>query len=287
MARCGIPLVAARGGRVQWKAYQASGAGYYLVIDGKRTGHDWMYAHLRRRSHLRKGQVVRTGQRIGVVGQTGDATACHLHVEEWSAPGWYEGGHFLNAITRHLRSGIAGASRPGHPRAGAGALNHLARLGLAGAFAGLIALAAARPRKLRLAAAQGHRHPMPRGLRRPPEGSRRIEGAAGRPPARPSDRGRLPRPVGARARHADRGRPSPGGGRRPAPRSHKPSAAGRLRRAGDGRAPRSAGRSCPQAPGAGETSTCLAPGCGPTRRSSTPTAASGSAIASAPAAPWT
>ena len=99
----GTPLVAARGGRVQWRAYQASGAGYYLVIDGKKTGHDWMYAHLKRRSHLRQGQRVRTGQRIGVVGQTGDATACHLHIEEWSAPGWYQGGHFLKAITKHLR----------------------------------------------------------------------------------------------------------------------------------------------------------------------------------------
>jgi murein DD-endopeptidase MepM/ murein hydrolase activator NlpD len=27
-----------------------------------------------------------------VVGQTGDATACHLHFEEWSSPGWYSGG---------------------------------------------------------------------------------------------------------------------------------------------------------------------------------------------------
>jgi murein DD-endopeptidase MepM/ murein hydrolase activator NlpD len=103
LAPCGTPLVAVRGGRVQWRAYQAGGAGYYLVIDGKRTGHDWMYAHLKRRSHLRKGQVVRTGQRIGIVGQTGDATACHLHIEEWSAPGWYEGGHYLRAITKHLR----------------------------------------------------------------------------------------------------------------------------------------------------------------------------------------
>jgi murein DD-endopeptidase MepM/ murein hydrolase activator NlpD len=26
------------------------------------------------------------------VGRTGDATACHLHFEEWTAPGWYTGG---------------------------------------------------------------------------------------------------------------------------------------------------------------------------------------------------
>ncbi len=78
-------------------------AGYYLVIDGKKTGHDYVYMHLRRRSRLRKGQVVRTGQRIGVVGESGNATGCHLHFEEWSAPGWYEGGHFLRAITRHLK----------------------------------------------------------------------------------------------------------------------------------------------------------------------------------------
>ena len=36
-ARCGSKVVAARGGKVQWRGYQASGAGYYLVIDGKAT----------------------------------------------------------------------------------------------------------------------------------------------------------------------------------------------------------------------------------------------------------
>jgi Peptidase family M23 len=101
-ARCGAPLVAARGGRVQWKAYH-SAAGYYVVIDGKKTGHDYAYMHLRKPSGLRQGQKVRTGQRIGRVGQSGNATGCHLHMEEWSAPGWYEGGHFLRGITKHLR----------------------------------------------------------------------------------------------------------------------------------------------------------------------------------------
>ena len=101
-AACGTPLQAARGGRVQWVGYQ-SAAGNYIVIDGKATGHDYVYMHLMKPSPLRKGQRVRTGQRIGVVGETGDATGCHLHFEEWSAPGWYEGGHFLYSVTKHLK----------------------------------------------------------------------------------------------------------------------------------------------------------------------------------------
>jgi len=102
-ARCGTPLVAARGGRVQWKAYQAGGAGYYLVIDGKKTGHDYAYMHLKGPAKVDRGQRVKTGQRIGTVGSTGDATGCHLHMEEWTAPGWYQGGHFMRAITKHLK----------------------------------------------------------------------------------------------------------------------------------------------------------------------------------------
>ena len=33
-----------------------------------------------------------TGDPIGEVGRTGDASACHLHFEMWGAPGWYTGG---------------------------------------------------------------------------------------------------------------------------------------------------------------------------------------------------
>ncbi len=95
LANCGLPLVAARGGRVQYNGYQGA-AGNYIVIDGKSTGMDFVYMHLIAPSPLEEGSVVKTGQVIGNVGQTGDATACHLHFEMWSAPGWYEGGSFMN-----------------------------------------------------------------------------------------------------------------------------------------------------------------------------------------------
>jgi murein DD-endopeptidase MepM/ murein hydrolase activator NlpD len=91
MAACGTPLVAARGGVVVFRARHAR-AGNYLVIHDPLTGQDHMYAHLRRRPLVKKGQRVETGQPIGVVGDTGSASACHLHFELWTAPGWYEGG---------------------------------------------------------------------------------------------------------------------------------------------------------------------------------------------------
>jgi murein DD-endopeptidase MepM/ murein hydrolase activator NlpD len=91
MAACGTPLVAARGGIVQYAEYEAN-AGNYVVIDGKGSPNDFMYAHLAEPSPLQVGETVRTGQPIGIVGDTGDASGCHLHFEMWGAPGWYEGG---------------------------------------------------------------------------------------------------------------------------------------------------------------------------------------------------
>jgi murein DD-endopeptidase MepM/ murein hydrolase activator NlpD len=90
-ATCGTPLVAARGGTVKFRAFQ-SRAGNYLVIDGARTGVDYAYMHLRAPALVARGQVVRTGQLIGYVGDTGDADGCHLHLEMWTKPGWYTGG---------------------------------------------------------------------------------------------------------------------------------------------------------------------------------------------------
>jgi len=94
---CGTPLIAARGGTVQYAGYQYA-AGNYIVIDGKGTGFDFMYAHLAEPSPLKTGEAVRTGQPIGIVGDTGDAVGCHLHFEIWTAPGWYEGGSPIDPL---------------------------------------------------------------------------------------------------------------------------------------------------------------------------------------------
>jgi murein DD-endopeptidase MepM/ murein hydrolase activator NlpD len=90
-ARCGAPVTAARGGKVQTRAYHSS-AGYYMVIDGRKTGVDYAYMHLEKRGRPKLGSRVRTGERIGYNSDTGNASGCHLHFEMWSAPGWYEGG---------------------------------------------------------------------------------------------------------------------------------------------------------------------------------------------------
>jgi hypothetical protein len=47
-------------------------------------------------ARFRTGQMVRTGQKIGEVGESGNASGCHLHYEMWGPPGWYEGGSFLD-----------------------------------------------------------------------------------------------------------------------------------------------------------------------------------------------
>jgi len=102
MAACGTPLVAARGGVVTWRARHAR-AGNYLVIHDPITGQDHMYAHLRARALVKRGQRVETGQPIGVVGDTGSASACHLHFEVWTAPGWYKGGAPVDPLPALLR----------------------------------------------------------------------------------------------------------------------------------------------------------------------------------------
>jgi murein DD-endopeptidase MepM/ murein hydrolase activator NlpD len=91
MATCGTPLVAVSRAKVKWVSFQGA-AGNYVVIRNKKLHQDYMYAHLAARASVTKGTVVQPGQQIGIVGQTGDATACHLHFELWLGK-WYRGGH--------------------------------------------------------------------------------------------------------------------------------------------------------------------------------------------------
>jgi murein DD-endopeptidase MepM/ murein hydrolase activator NlpD len=90
-AKCGTPLVAARAGKIQANQYQSS-AGFYLVIDGDKTEVDYVYMHMDKRSKFREHDKVKTGEKIGAVGETGNAQGCHLHYEMWEKPGWFEGG---------------------------------------------------------------------------------------------------------------------------------------------------------------------------------------------------
>ncbi len=90
-AACNSKLVAAHGGIVSVNSFQASAAGYYIVIRSSLTGEDHVYMHLARPSWAAVGTTLTAGQQIGLVGATGDAVGCHLHFELWTVPGWQAG----------------------------------------------------------------------------------------------------------------------------------------------------------------------------------------------------
>lgn len=90
-ADCGTPLVAAEAGKVVFSGSHAS-AGNYLVVRGAESGEDHVYMHLVAKPKPAKGETVAAGESLGAVGRSGNASACHLHFEIWTEPGWYEGG---------------------------------------------------------------------------------------------------------------------------------------------------------------------------------------------------
>jgi len=103
-AACGTRMVAAEAGRIQTKGTH-SAAGNYLVIDLKGSKVDQVYMHLKRPSRLDKGDRVGAGRLIGKVGETGNASGCHLHFEMWK-PGYYESSdsRALRRVTKYLRA---------------------------------------------------------------------------------------------------------------------------------------------------------------------------------------
>ena len=63
------------------------------MIDGRGTRTDHRYAHFIRPASVHDGERVRTGERIGRIGKTGNArtVGCMLHFEAWPS-GWHRGG---------------------------------------------------------------------------------------------------------------------------------------------------------------------------------------------------
>jgi murein DD-endopeptidase MepM/ murein hydrolase activator NlpD len=84
----GTPIVSPRAGTVHLVAYQAAGAGHYVVIGGD-DGRHYVFMHLQEGSILvAKGQAVAAGRRIAAVGNTGESGGPHLHFEIW-LDGWW------------------------------------------------------------------------------------------------------------------------------------------------------------------------------------------------------
>lgn len=95
----GTPVVAPHGGTVETVAYQASGAGHYIVLGGA-DGRDYVFMHLRSGTTLvREGQTVRTGQRLAEAGNSGRSSGPHLHFEIWEGGrGWFDGGRPVDPL---------------------------------------------------------------------------------------------------------------------------------------------------------------------------------------------
>ena len=81
-AACGTPIRAVANGRVTHAAY-TSGNGKYVKITHDKT-YATQYLHMSRFADgIRPGTMVKQGQTIGYVGQTGLATGCHVCFRFW------------------------------------------------------------------------------------------------------------------------------------------------------------------------------------------------------------
>lgn len=83
VAACGTELVAVSNGRVLRVGYDPVLYGNYLLIHGEGERRSYFYAHLPRPPLVNRGERVWEGERVGAVGETGNAISvgCHLHFE--------------------------------------------------------------------------------------------------------------------------------------------------------------------------------------------------------------
>jgi len=83
----GLPIVAPLAGEIRYVDYQASGAGRYIILRAN-NGWDMFFAHCQMASAaVKAGQSVKAGQRLCLLGSTGDSSGPHLHFEIWPN-GW-------------------------------------------------------------------------------------------------------------------------------------------------------------------------------------------------------
>ena len=93
MAAEGTPVVTPVAGTVIHKAYQAGGAGYYLIVHGA-DNRDYAFMHCVKDSiPVEVGAVLTASQQVCQVGQTGRASGPHLHFEIWVG-GWRANGGY-------------------------------------------------------------------------------------------------------------------------------------------------------------------------------------------------
>ncbi len=94
----GTPVLAPLSGVIESTSFQAGGAGYY-VVEHTGAGFDLFFAHCQVGTFaVSAGQGVSPGQALCHAGQTGDATAPHLHFEMWVG-GWQAaGGHPIDPL---------------------------------------------------------------------------------------------------------------------------------------------------------------------------------------------
>jgi murein DD-endopeptidase MepM/ murein hydrolase activator NlpD len=93
---CGTPLVAVGAGRVRMSKFHDR-AGNYAVLDLKGSTLDLVYAHMVEPAVVPVGEAVAAGQTIGYVGDTGNASGCHLHFELWEGT-YYGGGTAIDPV---------------------------------------------------------------------------------------------------------------------------------------------------------------------------------------------
>ena len=96
-APIGTPIYAAADGVVVEgrERYGVSGFGSWIWLDCQASvGKDFIYGHVKHDGILvKKGDRVKAGQQIGVVGNEGQSTGPHCHFEVWGSPGRLGGAH--------------------------------------------------------------------------------------------------------------------------------------------------------------------------------------------------